>query len=98
MIGAALERVPRGTTRTALRALEAAGRHVPRTAVTAPLGGRVPILRPRVSRERLAQAVRGRRVLLTGASSGIGRETALALGRPGGSVTLVGRREELLAE
>lgn len=62
------------------------------------MGGRVPVLRPRITRDRLAEAVRDRRVLLTGASSGIGLETALALGRAGATVVLVARREERLVE
>ena len=43
----------------------------------------------------------GRRVLVTGASSGIGRETALCLSQLGAKVILVGRnvqRLELAAE
>lgn len=39
----------------------------------------------------------GTRVLLTGASSGIGAATARSLARSGATVGLVGRREELLA-
>jgi short-subunit dehydrogenase len=38
------------------------------------------------------------RVLLTGASSGIGRELALALARRGAQLLLIARREELLRE
>src|ERR1043166_6851418 len=37
-------------------------------------------------------------VLITGASSGIGRELALALGRRGARVGLLARRRELLEE
>jgi NAD(P)-dependent dehydrogenase (short-subunit alcohol dehydrogenase family) len=40
----------------------------------------------------------GRRVLVTGASSGIGRATAVLLSELGASVVLVGRNEERLAE
>jgi NAD(P)-dependent dehydrogenase (short-subunit alcohol dehydrogenase family) len=43
-------------------------------------------------------ALVGRGVLVTGASSGIGRETALLLAREGAKVGLVGLREEALAE
>ena len=39
----------------------------------------------------------GRRIMVTGASSGIGEATALALGRLGAEVLLVARREEELA-
>jgi NAD(P)-dependent dehydrogenase (short-subunit alcohol dehydrogenase family) len=86
MIGAAI--------RTTTKAFERAGR----VALAAPMGGRVPVLRPAVSRERLTEAVSGRRILLTGASSGIGLETALALGRAGARLTLVARRDERLQE
>jgi NAD(P)-dependent dehydrogenase (short-subunit alcohol dehydrogenase family) len=40
----------------------------------------------------------GEVVMVTGASSGIGRETALAFGRAGARVALVARRRELLKE
>lgn len=40
----------------------------------------------------------GRRVLVTGASSGIGRACAIQLSRLGTSVVLVGRRESAMAE
>ena len=40
----------------------------------------------------------GRTVLVTGASSGIGRETALLLSRLGARVVLNGRNEERLRE
>jgi NAD(P)-dependent dehydrogenase (short-subunit alcohol dehydrogenase family) len=40
----------------------------------------------------------GRRVLVTGASSGIGRETAILLSRLGASLTVAGRDENRLAD
>ena len=80
--------------RTTTKAVERVGR----AALAVPMGGRVPVLRPRISRQRLADAIRDRRVLLTGASSGIGLETALALGRAGGEVIIVARREDRLSE
>jgi NAD(P)-dependent dehydrogenase (short-subunit alcohol dehydrogenase family) len=46
----------------------------------------------------LEAAVRGRHVLVTGASSGIGRATALKVGAAGGHVILVARRADRLAE
>lgn len=42
--------------------------------------------------------LRERACVVTGASSGIGREVAVGLGAEGASVLLVGRREEALAE
>jgi NAD(P)-dependent dehydrogenase (short-subunit alcohol dehydrogenase family) len=44
----------------------------------------------------LARAVRGRRILITGASSGIGRAAALKLGAAGARVLLVARSRERL--
>ncbi len=50
-------------------------------------------------RERsLASSVKGRRVLITGASSGIGLQTALKVGEAGGEVILVSRTRENLEE
>lgn len=40
----------------------------------------------------------GRKILVTGASSGIGRETAVLLGNMGASVVLTGRDESALTE
>jgi cation diffusion facilitator CzcD-associated flavoprotein CzcO/NAD(P)-dependent dehydrogenase (short-subunit alcohol dehydrogenase family) len=52
----------------------------------------------RSAREELRAAVSGRRVLITGASTGIGREVAVRVARAGGEVLLVARRPELLDE
>jgi NAD(P)-dependent dehydrogenase (short-subunit alcohol dehydrogenase family) len=46
----------------------------------------------------LARAIKGKTVLITGASSGIGRATALRVGAAGGNVILVARTAEKLAE
>src|SRR5437588_2696641 len=46
----------------------------------------------------LEDAVGGRTVLITGASSGIGKSTALKIGEAGGTVLLVARTEEKLNE
>jgi short-subunit dehydrogenase len=46
--------------------------------------------------ESLEHAVRGRTVLITGASSGIGEAAALAVGRAGGHVLLVARTRDKL--
>ena len=95
---AAMELVPATTRRRALRTLESAARRLPASTFTAPLGARLPVLRPRVSSVRLADALDGRHVVLTGATSGIGLSTAHALGRAGANVTLVARNEDKLAE
>jgi short-subunit dehydrogenase len=47
-------------------------------------------------RPELARAVRGQRVMITGASSGIGRASALKLGAAGATVLLVARSAERL--
>jgi NAD(P)-dependent dehydrogenase (short-subunit alcohol dehydrogenase family) len=46
----------------------------------------------------LAGAIKGKKILITGASSGIGRETALKVGDAGGEVLLVSRTREKLEE
>jgi NAD(P)-dependent dehydrogenase (short-subunit alcohol dehydrogenase family) len=56
-------------------------------------GRRLPLIAP-----SLAQVVGGRVVMVTGASSGIGRATAVKMGAAGGVVLLVARRGERLAE
>ncbi len=53
---------------------------------------------PGVGDRRLREAVNGKIVLVTGASSGVGRATALRLGAAGATVLLVARREQLLEE
>jgi len=56
-------------------------------------------LDPDLFRERsLAGAISGKRILITGASSGIGLETALKIGEAGGEVLLVSRTREKLDE
>ncbi|HEY3020094.1 MAG TPA: SDR family NAD(P)-dependent oxidoreductase [Solirubrobacteraceae bacterium] len=94
----ALERVPHDVRRRAWRLLEDVTRRVPRAALTAPIGGRLPLLRPEVSRERLGRAIGTKRVLITGATSGIGLETAYAIARAQGQVILVARGEDRLIE
>ncbi|MGJ4891033.1 SDR family oxidoreductase [Bradyrhizobium sp. HKCCYLS3077] len=47
---------------------------------------------------RLMRDLRGTRVVVTGASSGIGRATALALAREGASIVLAARREDVLKD
>src|SRR4051794_6142300 len=87
-----------GVIKGAWRALEDVGRLLPRSVINAPIGGRLPILRPTISPGRLAGAVRDKHVLVTGATSGIGLETAQAIARAGGVLTLVARNEERLAD
>jgi short-subunit dehydrogenase len=48
--------------------------------------------------QSLDDSVKGRTVMITGASSGIGQSTALKLGAAGGTVLLVARTEEKLRE
>jgi NAD(P)-dependent dehydrogenase (short-subunit alcohol dehydrogenase family) len=56
-------------------------------------GRRLPLLAP-----SLEQSVGGKVVLVTGASSGIGRATAAKIGGAGGTVLLVARRADKLEE
>jgi short-subunit dehydrogenase len=67
-----------------MRTLQAFGRRIPE------VGG---ILAP-----SLEDAVSGKTILITGASSGIGRATALKAGTAGGTVLLVARTKEKLDE
>ncbi|HWF53893.1 MAG TPA: SDR family NAD(P)-dependent oxidoreductase [Solirubrobacteraceae bacterium] len=53
---------------------------------------------PGVGDARLRRAVHGRTVLITGASSGVGRASAIRLGAAGATVLLVARRRALLEE
>jgi thioester reductase-like protein len=56
-------------------------------------------LDPDLFRERsLAKSIEGKRILITGGSSGIGREVALKVGEAGGTVLLVSRTREKLEE
>jgi NAD(P)-dependent dehydrogenase (short-subunit alcohol dehydrogenase family) len=56
-------------------------------------------LDPALFRDRsLATAIKDKRVLITGASSGIGLETALRIGEAGGTVLLVARTREKLED
>src|SRR5438128_2251785 len=56
-------------------------------------------LDPDLFRERsLTKSIDGKRILVTGASSGIGRELAMKLGEAGGEVILVSRTREKLDE
>ncbi|MGH2847725.1 MAG: SDR family oxidoreductase [Thermoleophilaceae bacterium] len=56
-------------------------------------------LDPDLFRERsLSSSIKGKKILITGASSGIGLETALKIGEAGGEVLLVSRTREKLEE
>jgi NAD(P)-dependent dehydrogenase (short-subunit alcohol dehydrogenase family) len=56
-------------------------------------------LDPDLFRERsLTHSIQGKRIMITGASSGIGLETALKVGEAGGEVLLVSRTREKLEE
>ncbi len=52
----------------------------------------------RIRGESLERAVAGKRVMVTGASSGIGEATALQIGRAGGHVLLVARSQSKLED
>ena len=88
-------------SRDTQRALEGSGIAVPPLATYA---GRLwdyweRNLDPALFRERsLARSIEGRKVMITGASSGIGLETALKLGDAGGCVLLVSRTREKLED
>ena len=58
-------------------------------------GGIARLLSPKPS---LAEALEGRIVMITGASSGIGKAAALEIGRAGGTIVLVARGEDKLRE
>jgi NAD(P)-dependent dehydrogenase (short-subunit alcohol dehydrogenase family) len=56
-------------------------------------------LDPDLFRERsLTKSIAGKKILITGASSGIGQETAMKVGEAGGEVILVSRTREKLEE
>jgi short-subunit dehydrogenase len=73
-----------GIAADGVRTLRAFGKRIP---------GAGGILAP-----SLSGAVKGRNVLITGASSGIGRSTAIKIGEAGGTVMLVARTREKLEE
>ncbi|WP_107943406.1 SDR family NAD(P)-dependent oxidoreductase [Metasolibacillus sp. FSL H7-0170] len=52
----------------------------------------------RLQEQRLRQAVQGKSILITGASSGIGRDVALLLARYEANLIIVGRDEERLRD
>src|SRR5690348_7134639 len=71
-------------TRTSLSTLRAFGQRIPGA------GGLVA--------HSLADAVSGRNVMITGASSGIGKSAAMRVGAAGGTALLVARSEDALNE
>src|SRR6266576_2845862 len=73
-----------GIAADGVRTLRAFGKRIP---------GAGGILAP-----SLSGAVKGRNILITGASSGIGRSTAIQIGEAGGTVILVARTREKLEE
>jgi NAD(P)-dependent dehydrogenase (short-subunit alcohol dehydrogenase family) len=87
--------------RDSQRALSGTGIAVPPLSTYAPLLWDYweRNLDPDLFRDRsLASVIKGKRVLITGASSGIGLETALKVGEAGGEVLLVSRTREKLEE
>jgi short-subunit dehydrogenase len=60
-------------------------------------GQRIPVAGG-VLAQSLSDAVRNRTVMITGASSGIGKAAALKIGEAGGAVLLVARSEDKLSE
>jgi short-subunit dehydrogenase len=73
-----------GVASSGVRTLRAFGKRIPGA------GG--------ILAQSLDDAVQGRNILITGASSGIGRSTALKLGEAGGTVLLVSRSRDKLEE
>ncbi|MAE96268.1 MAG: short chain dehydrogenase [Deltaproteobacteria bacterium] len=93
--------LPRLDCRETTAALEGSGIEVPRLADYAPRLWDYweRNMDPDLFRERsLGAAVSGKRVLVTGASAGIGRAVALAVGAAGATVLLVARSPEKLAD
>ena len=84
------------------RALAGTGIASPRRSATTPAcsstGGASTSTPTARRRPRPGGPLQGRRVVITGASSGIGRETALKVARAGGVPLLVARRTEELEE
>src|SRR5947209_8519222 len=75
---------PADLTLQTARTLRAFGRRIP---------GAGTVLAP-----SMHDAVKGKVILITGASSGIGKSAALDIGRAGGEVLLVARTREKLEE
>jgi len=91
----------RFATDDTLRALEGSGVEFPEITDYAPVlvdWWREHLDPNRHRRPREGGALQGRRVVITGASSGIGRETAFKVARAGGVPLLVARRTEELEE
>jgi short-subunit dehydrogenase len=81
-------------SRLALRQLDAVGKLATRPIGVVGRGG--PLARPSLSGGSLEDAVRGRSVLITGASSGIGAAAARRIGAAGGNVLAVARSADKL--